>query len=250
MTTAEGGHVAEDLAALGPFFAVSAHQPDGVPRPPWRRVSELAEQPGALSRRIATVRAVLAAAGGRPPGEIDAKAAASAVHLGIVSRLVAFALGAAVLRCDAGICLDELWWQAAASGPVPLSVPEPALVPVPGDGVVVTGQWAEHVVEDVVAPLTEASSRVAALSGRVLWGNAASGINAAAGQVARSRPDLAGIAWEAARALFASPRLIREGQPPGVTFRRSSCCLFYRLAPGTQPARSAICGDCVLGARR
>jgi hypothetical protein len=88
------------------------------------------------------------------------------------------------------------------------------------------------------------------VSGRVLWGNAASGINAAAVQVARSRPDLAGAAWRCARVLFDSPLLRGEPEPPGPAFRRASCCLFYRLVPDSVPARSAVCGDCVLRTAR
>ena len=50
--------------------------------------------------------------------------------------------------------------------------------------------WPGRLLDDVIAPLTSATARVAALSGRVLWGNVASAVNAAASQVARSRPDL------------------------------------------------------------
>jgi len=71
--------------------------------------------------------------------------------------------------------------------------------------------------------------------------------NAAAAQVARQRPDLAGDAWRAAGRLLASPWLRDEPHPPGPAFRRSSCCLFYRLAPGDP---SAFCGDCVLTGRQ
>jgi hypothetical protein len=74
----------------------------------------------------------------------------------------------------------------------------------------------------------------------------ASAVNAAAAQVARRRPDLARDAWQAAARLLASERLAAERNPPGPAFRRSSCCLFYRLAPGNP---SAVCGDCVLAGR-
>jgi hypothetical protein len=242
VTTAEGGRLLDELAALGPFFEVATHQPGAVPGPPWRPVSELTERPASLLRRVAATRASLAARGNRPVTEIEPRAAASAVHLGIAARLIAPALGAAVLGWHAGVRLDGLWWQDMAGGPVPLSVPEPPSALVPGDD----SAWAGRLLEDVIAPLTEATSRVAGVSGRVLWGNAASGINAAASQVARSRPDLAGAAWARASALFASPRLRGERHPPGPAFRRSSCCLFYRLAPDARAARSVICGDCVL----
>jgi hypothetical protein len=171
------------------------------------------------------------------------------VHLGIVARLVAPALGAAVLGSPLDMRLDGLWWQDEAGGPVPLSVPATRPVPAPL-GAASAGEWAERLLTDVIAPVTDAMSRLAALSGQVLWGNVASGINAAASQVARARPDLAGQAWACARTLFASPRLSREQHPPGPAFRRSSCCLFYRLVPDAGSWRSAICGDCVLGAPR
>jgi FhuF 2Fe-2S C-terminal domain len=238
----------DSLAALGPFFAVDWHPPGDAPAPPWRPFHVLADRPGpvvqgALLDRIASVRAALATAADRPAAEIDPRAAASAAHLGLVARLVAPALGAAVLGECVSLLPDGLWWQDTLGGPVPLSVP----VPPPG-GAVPPGDWAERLLTDVIAPVTEATSLLASLSGQVLWGNAASAVNAAACQVAVSRPALATGAWEAARALFASPWLRRERQPPGVAYRRSSCCLFYRLAPDAPSGRSAICGDCVLGA--
>lgn len=231
----------EDLAALGPFFAVRAHPPGQAPAAPWRAVSELAGGPGPLGERVAAVRAVLAARGGRLVSEIDARVAASAVHLGLVARLVSPALAAAALGRHLDLRLDGLWWQAELGGPVPLSVP------VPGGGRPAPGDWGHQLLAGVIAPLTTATSRAVPVSDRVLRGNAASAINAAAGQVAAARPGLAGPAWAAARALFASPWLAREPGPPGPGFRRSSCCLFYRLAPDARSARAAICGDCVLG---
>ena len=80
------------------------------------------------------------------------------------------------------------------------------------------------------------------VSPRVLWGNVASAVNGAAAQIASQRPDLSRPAWAAATALFASPRLGRERQPPGPAFRRSSCCLIYKISG----RREDVCGDCVL----
>jgi hypothetical protein len=229
--------VLDDLATLGPFFAVHAHAPGQAPALPWRPVSELAVLPAPLGERIAAVRAVLAARGGRPVSQIDPRVAASAAHLGLVARLVSPALAAAALGQQLDMRLDGLWGQDELGGPMPLSVPvRDGARPVPRE-------WHHQLLAGVIAPLTTATSRLISVSDRVLRGNVASGINAAAGQVARSRPGLAGQAWEAARALFASPWLACEPNPPGPAFRRSSCCLFYRLSPGS---RSAICGDCIL----
>lgn len=230
----------DDLAALGPFFAVGSHPPGAAPVPPWRPVSELTAPSQTLRGRIDAVRAALAARGGLSAGEIEPRVAASAVHLGLAARLTAPALGAAVLRRPVDLRAGGLWWQDAPGGPVPVSVP---VTPEAG-----TSQEERDrlLFEELLAPLTAAIARLVPVSGRVLWGNVASAVNAAAAQVAGQRPDLARDAWQAARALFGDRWLRTERNPPGPAFRRSSCCLFYRLAPGNP---SAVCGDCVLAGR-
>jgi hypothetical protein len=238
------GYVLGELARLGPFFAVAAHPPGTPPVPPWRPVSELtgtAGPPDALGGRIAAVRVALADRGGRAVSEIEPRVAASAVHLGLVARLTAPALGAAVLGTPLDLRPDGLWWQDETGGPVPLSVP--ATESAAGTA---AADWAERLVEDVLVPVTAATARAIPVADRVLWGNVASAVNSAAAQLARQRQELAAAAWRAAARLFGSPRLRGEPHPPGPGFRRSSCCLFYRLEPGTA---SAICGDCVLGGR-
>ena len=239
----------DDLAAIGPFFAVSSHLPGAAPAAPWRPAGELAGPSGALLGRVASVRAALAASGGRAAGEIEPRVAVSAVHLGLVARLIAPALGAAVLGCPLDMRPGGLWWQDQLGGPAPLSVPAPTCGPSPGQAggpgrEPVPGEWDRLLLDETVAPVTAAVALLVPVSGRVLWGNVASAVNAAALQLARQRPDLAGDAWRAAGRLFASEWLRAERHAPGPAFRRSSCCLFYRLAPGN---RSAVCGDCVLG---
>jgi ferric iron reductase protein FhuF len=95
----------------------------------------------------------------------------------------------------------------------------------------------------VISPLTAQISRLVTVSPRVLWGNVASAVNAAATQVAARRPDLSRPAWTMAGTLFASPQLSCERQPPGPGFRRASCCLIYKIAAGRP---QGVCGDCVL----
>jgi Ferric iron reductase FhuF-like transporter/FhuF 2Fe-2S C-terminal domain len=264
-----GSHVLDDLAGLGPFFAVSAHPPGVAPVPPWRPVIELLTPSGALTARIASVRAALAAQAGLGADAIEPRVAASTLQLSLAARLVSPALGAAVLGSPVDLRSGGLWWQEVTGGPVPLSVPlsaggnreraigagnrghDSGRDPDCGPGTAAgfwdhAGEWDQVLIEEVLGPVTEAIARLVPVSGRVLWGNVASAVNAAARQVARQRPDLAGDAWQAAARLFASPRLRGERNPPGPAFLRSSCCLFYRLAPGDP---SATCGDCVLRGR-
>jgi hypothetical protein len=260
-----------DLAALGPFFAVGSHPPGAAPAPPWRPAGELTFPSQALRDRIAAARAALAARGGLAVEQVEPRVAASAVHLGLAARLAAPALGAAVLRRPLDLRLAGLWWQDQHGGPVPLSVPlpaaggetaggaaarppgRPARAPDahrrparPGEGPGPVPEWDRLLLDELLVPLTAAVGRLVPVSGRVLRGNVASAVNTAAAQAARQRPDLAVYAWQAAGSLFGRLWLRGERNPPGPGFRRSSCCLFYRLVPGN-PA--AVCGDCVLAGR-
>jgi hypothetical protein len=183
----------------------------------------------------------LAARSGGPAADVDQRVAASVTQLGLVARVVAPALAAQALGQPLDLRLDGLWWQDTLGGPLPLSVPQPAAGP-PATPPAPAGA----LIVEVIAPITAATAAAAPVSERVLWGNVASAVNGAAGQLARARPELAAAAWATAAAFFRHPRLGTEPGPPGPSFRRSSCCLIYRLVPG--PA-GAVCGDCVLGGR-
>jgi hypothetical protein len=200
-----------------------------------------------MLNRIGSVRATLASRAGRPADEIELKVAASVTHLGLVARLIAPALAAIASQHQLDMRLGGLWWQDTLGGPVPLSVPERDH-PVPGNGQS-HGPVAEpdchRLVDDMIAPITAAISGLVPVSHRVLWGNVASAVNGAAQQVAAQRADLGRQAWTVAAAFFSSPRLTGERQLPGPGFRRSSCCLIYRIAADRV---NGVCGDCVLGA--
>jgi ferric iron reductase protein FhuF len=127
---------------------------------------------------------------------------------------------------------------------MPLSVPGPAAAAGADPG---SPAATATLLDEVITPITVATAALAPLSSRVLWGNVASAVNGAARQIAVARPELATAAWAAATSFFRDPRLSTEPGPPGPSFRRSSCCLIYRLAPGKD---GPVCGDCVLAGRR
>jgi hypothetical protein len=218
---------------------VDVHPAGADPVPPWRAFAELLSPGGGrLRARAEAVQRALAGRGGLPVDAVPLRVAVSVMHLGLAARLVAPAVAAAALGGlpSLGLTPGGLWWQDQLGRPVPLSVPLPG-----GRG---SGGRPPGVIDALIVPLTGAAGALAPVSPRVLWGNVASAISGAAGQIAGQRPGLAGSAWAAARELAGHPLLRQERQVPGPGFRRSSCCLIYQLSPG--PAR-AICGDCVLG---
>ncbi|MBD0735803.1 (2Fe-2S)-binding protein [Streptomyces sp. CBMA29] len=252
-----------DLAALGPFFAAEEHRADSGTGAPWRSMGELADGGPALGDRVAGVRRYLAAAGGREAEAVEPRVAASVAHLGLVARVLSPTLALAVLRGEvaAGLRLADLRWQPVLGGPFPLSLPHAPQdtaqdtdqdtapgVPAGGDGP--AAALARHLLDGPVRELADAFAPFK-VSPHILWGNTASALNGAVGMLAAARPADAGRVRSLAALLLDRPPLrgtstgARTGAPgaPGAPFRRRSCCLIYRAAPG---GAGGLCGDCVL----
>jgi hypothetical protein len=212
------------LDELGPLFAVDLHD-DQNPSPPWRLFAELIGDSEVLGRRVEAVRVALAR-----DGQVEPRVAASVTQLGLVARLLAPALAAEVLgHRPFDLRADTRWWQDQLGGPFPVSVTfAPEFASLAGSA---------------VEQVTQAVGNRYALSSRVLWGNVASAVNGAANQIMRQRPELTERATRVATAWLTDPRLAGERAAIGPGFRRSSCCLIYRIA-GAGPR--AVCGDCVL----
>jgi hypothetical protein len=230
-----------DLAGLGPFFSVDEHLPGERTQPPWLEVGELASRPELTRRRIAAVRHALAASAGSPAEQVEVRVAASAAHFGMVARLVSPALAALVSGFQLSTRPRELWWQDVLGGPFPLSVPAPVHRLDSGQRSAETA--CRKLVSEVLEPVTSTVAELVPLSFRVLWGNVASAVNSAILQIAAKRPAAADDAWHLAEIVLSAPQLRSERNAPGPGFRRSSCCLIYRLSAG--PGRGT-CGDCVL----
>ena len=234
---------AAELAQLGPYFAVSIHPP-GQPLPAsWRPLSTLLDSPDDLQQRIAEVRAALAA--DRPPDAVEFRVAASVTHLGVAARLISPVLGTAILlgrvpRTDPA----EVHWQSVLGGPLPLSLPAPALTGYGGQPG--AGQLASELRQSLLNGPVRTLTRVTAamsVSPMVLQGNIASAVYAAASMIATARPGLATRAATIRNALLNAPELAGTWTSTPAGFRRRSCCLIYRAAPA---APSAVCGDCIL----
>jgi hypothetical protein len=227
------------LAALGPFFAVHTHHEDG-PVAPWRPISELVTDPAVLHGRVRTAREYLAAGGGQSPDAVEQRVAASVTHLGLVARLVsptlAVAAGGALLDLDP----ERTWWQPVQGGAFPLSVSADSVTAAAPDRL--PELIADRLLAGPVRTLGVAALSMS-VSEHVLWGNVASAVHGAASMIAASRPSWARRAMAIAARLLELPPLLDTGTTVDGRFRRLSCCLIYRAAPGrTGP----ICGDCVL----
>ena len=216
------------MLEFGPFFVAERHPAGAEPAAPWLRFSDLIEQPDVLAARVAQVRLALAA--GRPAGTVELKVAASVAQLGLIARLLSPALGSEALGLGRASSARETWWQPALGGAFPLSLTNES-------------GSAGDVLDGPVTELTEVVLARFEVSEKVLRGNIASAVHAAAGIVGRQRPELAVRARSVAAGLLDRPTLtptfeVRQGR-----FVRRSCCLIYRIAPD---GRAAVCGDCVL----
>ncbi|MDQ2957239.1 MAG: (2Fe-2S)-binding protein [Actinomycetota bacterium] len=253
--------IQSELATLGGFFALATHQSEPAPAPPWRPLTELLTEPAVLRDRFAMVRAGLATSAGLgDQQEVPARVAASVSQLGLVARIVSPALAVAVLSGQVlGMELADLRWQPLLGGAFPLSVWQGVELqgqPLTGaagpaqpggeDAEVaqLAGLFAATVLAGPVAELTAAVQRACPVSPLVVWGNVASAVNGAASMIAAGRPMLAARSFRLSRAILRQRPLSIPDAAAGAAFRRRSCCLIYRTAPG----RWAVCGDCVLRA--
>ncbi|MEG3629949.1 (2Fe-2S)-binding protein [Streptomyces poriticola] len=219
-----------DVSDVGPYFAVAAgpRADAGLFRP----LTALYTDPAVLSAYVAEV--------GRRLDTVQRRVAASTLHIGIAARLWSVALATAALTGRVpDLSPDRLWWRTPDSGPIELWLPEPAALP---EADVADGLYGT-VVGANLRPLGEALRRDCGLSAKVLPGNAASALLGAVRVLRDRRPAAPCPPLGPATALLAREPLASSGThgtDPLTTYRRSSCCLYYRVRGG------GYCGDCVL----
>jgi hypothetical protein len=230
-----------DVARIGPFFTVVTGPPPAGGG--WVSLDAVAAPPGIaeadpLGDRIAAVRAAL---------DTDARVAASTAFQGLAAQVVSplFAAVAVhgVLPLPAGPgggIAGALHWRPGGAGPWLWWAGAGAVVPGCAD-------LLADVLTGLLTPLVAAVRARASVSPRVLWGDAASAVAAARRVVTAARPGSAARATAVAGRLLAAPPLAATAalgapEPPDATwtFRRRSCCLYYRVPGG------GVCGDCVL----
>ncbi|CRZ19128.1 (2Fe-2S)-binding protein [Mycolicibacterium neworleansense] len=164
-------------------------------------------------------------------GTTDLRIGASLVQFSHASRLWSPLLACALRY---GVLPDLTDLQRHA-GSTELRLPVPVGAPVDG---ALPPQLYRRVVSEHLEPLA-AGLRVK-IAPRLLYGNAAAALVAAAHELARVRPELRDDVVAVTESLLGTGDLAGTGDLTGLTFRRRSCCLYYRVPGGSN------CGDCSL----
>lgn len=163
----------------------------------------------------------------------DLRIGASLVQFSHASRLWSPLLACAL---QFGVLPDLADLQRHAAR-TELRLPRPVGRPVDDNGPLAQ-QLYRLVISDHLEPLA-AGLRVK-MAPRLLYGNAAAALAAAAADLARVRPELSDAVAEVTESLLATGDLTGTGHLAGWAFRRRSCCLYYRVPGGSK------CGDCAL----
>ncbi|MFB9381752.1 (2Fe-2S)-binding protein [Pseudonocardia petroleophila] len=225
--------VLADVGRLSPFFLVRTGPDAGGPgRRPLR---DLYTDPEPLRARIAHVRTVL---------HSDDRVAASIAFQGIAALVLSPPLAAvAVHGVLPHLGPDVLHWRPVEGGPWELWCPDPTGTAVADGAAALAGA----LFEDHLRPLVAAVRAQVAVSERVLWGSVASSVASGKRLIGAQRPQAADAAARVAERLLDTGPLAGTGErraptgpDHGWTFRRRSCCLYYRVRDG------GLCGDCVL----
>ncbi len=210
------------LSEFGPFFSLQERADSGY----WRPLTDLYDA-RVLDERVNYVSGFLEKLAGQ---SVAPRVAASTLSLGLFARLIAPPLGSVVLEQPMPrLTLDDSYWQPTIGGPWLLSLTGPATTP----------DLAQTVTETII-PLAELIAERYSLSMQILFGNIASGAFGAIRMISQARPDLGENALDLGHDLLAASLKGTGTLTPG--FRRSSCCLYYRIPGG------GYCGDCVLAA--
>ncbi|MBM7788441.1 (2Fe-2S)-binding protein [Tenggerimyces flavus] len=199
-----------ELAAVGEYFAVDVGPSDAPP------LAELYAGGRELDARIERVCAQL--------GTDERRVGASIWFQGLAARLWSPVVGAAALGLDVpAIDPATTRWDGGR-----LQLANPTTGGKPSDVL-------DHHLEPLVATIKHTTN----ISAKLLWGNAASALAGTVKVLLTARPN---ANTEPRDQLLQDERLAGAGHfgEPGAGFRRTTCCLFYRVPNG------GLCGDCVL----
>jgi iron complex transport system ATP-binding protein len=213
------------IAEINNYFAVGTGPVDGD----WQPVRRLYTDRDLLDGVVKRVQARM--------GGVERRVAASSVFFGFAARLWSIGVGAVIghgLLPD--LAADVLLFREV-DGQVELHIERP----IGWQAEELAPLLADMVLDAHLAPLTGALQRLGPIAPQLLRGNAASALLGAAGVYDRHRAiGSPGPAWQLAHSLCDDQRLFGAVDFSGHSYRRTSCCLYYRTPSG------GLCGDCVL----
>lgn len=237
---------AAELTGLGGFAVAQVSRDGLLPLATALEASHLGE-------RFAATREGLAVGTGLKLDQVPRRTAVSAAQVGLVSRFWSIALGSLALHAWVpDLSPDKVWVAPSHRNPSPIALPDDGRSV---DGLADALEALEALVlRGAVAAVTRACGEHGRTSANVLVSNAASSLVAAARVLGRSVPAQAADLDALTRRLLRVPWLAAGGAYPGSDqvspgqghpphrdgFRRTGCCLYYRL-PG-----HGLCPDCVL----
>ncbi|MEU0522537.1 (2Fe-2S)-binding protein [Streptomyces niveus] len=237
-----------EVGSVGGFFALRTEAVGGPAEPGAhaRAYVPFAEIYGGdtapLTARVDRVAAKL--------GAPERRIAASVAQLGLAARLWSIALGSAALHGEVpDLDPARLLWDPLGSSPDDLLLPDPRPFPTTGGAAGASVDALAAAVRDVVqhghlVPLAAALRADGRISPALLWGNAGSALAGAVRELGAwsrraGRPGTGERAAAIGATLFTHPGLRTTGVSWNGSFRRRSCCLYYRCPSG------GLCGDCV-----
>ncbi|WNV88683.1 (2Fe-2S)-binding protein [Umezawaea sp. Da 62-37] len=206
---------------ISPFFVLDVGRPDDT----WLPGTALTDGSRALPDTLDAI--------GARYRTTERRVAASLFFLSYTARLLCPTVAAHVLDgAIPDIRPGNLWWRYDPEQGLRVRLDEPTT----GPG-----------IAEAMAPVVDAVRAESGVAAGLLWGNAASsmagGLRTMAGTGTASPEECLATAAE----LFADKPFRQAGGfvdfPGEVAFRRSSCCLYYRLDGG------GTCGDCPLSPR-
>ncbi|MET4923410.1 (2Fe-2S)-binding protein [Streptomyces sp. PSRA5] len=233
-----------EVGSVGGFFALRTRAVGGLTDPgahggayiPFAEI--YAGDIAPLSARVDTVAGKL--------GAPERRVAASVAQLGLAARLWSVALGSAALHGEVpDLDPARLYWNPHRTSPDDLRLPDPRAFPTTGTAEADLAEAVREVVQyGHLVPLAAALRADGAVSPRLLWGNAGSALAGAVRELGvwsrrAGRPEVGERADAIGAALLTHPDLRTTGVSRDGSFRRRSCCLYYRCPSG------GLCGDCV-----
>lgn len=241
MTSAPAERLHARLGALGPFVG-HPPLPAAAADEGWAPLSGLMTSTRWVEQLVEHTRTALALAAGVPASAVEERVAASTAHLGVLARLVSPAVAMTALTSDAPDLGRHLWLRhdqhrLVAALDYEGLVLDQAADP---DG----GPDLRHsLLRGVLLPLGAQLTSAARLSPGIVRGNTASALRGAVLALRTTSAQVAGLAHHLVAPVLSDPELAQAWEvAPGApsTWRRRSCCLFYRLPHG------GLCGDCAL----